>query len=109
MIARVRLPALLDAVTANSSTLDRLMDSYNEVSTKRLVDIELAKCAANLKMINQKLSRSHQKALGLNALLARIEGSDGHLSTKEAWATITALNGLTGHLSGVIRDHQLEA
>jgi len=110
MIARVRLPALLDATTTNSSALVGLMSSYNEVNTKRLFDIELAKCAANLKMIKQKLSRPQQNALGIDALLNRIgERPDGHLSIAEAWATIATLNGFTDHLTGVLQDHQLGA
>lgn len=109
MIARVRLPALLDATTTNSSALVSLMSSYNEVNTKRQFDIELAKCAANLKMIKQKLSQPQQKALGIDALLDRIEQHDGHLSMAEAWATIAALNGFADHLKGFIQDHQLGA
>ncbi|MFZ1104993.1 MAG: hypothetical protein WAN86_19435 [Hyphomicrobiaceae bacterium] len=109
MIARVRLPVLLDAMTANSSKLVGLMDSYNEVSIKRLFDIELAKCAANLKMIKQKLSQPHQKALGIDALLGKIERPGGHLSVAEAWASIAALNGFTDHLKGVIQERQLGA
>src|SRR5438105_14333918 len=72
MIARVRLPALLDATTTNSSALVSLMSSYSEVNTKRLFDIELARCAANLKMMKQKLAQAQQQALGIDVRLDRM-------------------------------------
>lgn len=110
MIARVRLPALLDATIANSNVLMSLMSSYNEVNTKRLFDIELAKCTANLKMIQQKLTQPQQQALGIDALMDQIGARDnGHLGTAEAWATIAALNGFTDHLKGVLQEHLLGA
>ncbi len=110
MIARVRLPALLDATTLNSSTLVSLMSTYNEVNTKRLFNIELAKCSANLKMIKQKLSGPQQKALGIDELLDRIgDRTGGHLSTADAWAMIATLNGFTDHLKGVVQENELGA
>jgi hypothetical protein len=110
MIARVRLPALLDATAANASALTNLMPTYNEVGTKRLFDIELAKCTANLKMIRQKLTRAQKNSLGIDTLLDRLaQRSSGHLSTAEAWSTIAALNGFNGHLKGVLQEHQLGA
>jgi hypothetical protein len=110
MIARVRLPALLEATTSNASALAGLMRSYGEIETKRLFDVELARCAANLKMINQKLTRAQRNALGIEELLDRIGGrSGGHLSIAQAWSVIADLNGFTDHLKGLLQEYQLGA
>jgi len=110
MIARVRLPALLEATASNASALTGLMRTYSEIGTKRLFDIELARCVANLKMINQKLTRAQKRVLGIDELLNDMsERPGGHLSMAQAWSMIAALNGFTDHLKGVLQEYQLGA
>jgi len=95
-----RIPQIIEALQENASAISKGLTEYD--ASTHLIEVELAKCAANLKNLSTKVkSRTRKSVL---AVVIRIE-HPGNLTGKDhVRGVYTALNGLIQELHNLTED-----
>lgn len=102
-----RVPELLDRITDQNSTVNRLVGAFPE--SQEQIRHELTICRANLRSMRGKLNSGLQASLdGVDALIVRAVEANP-MSRDEVWAVYSGISGLVIEIHNDLADRSWEA